>query len=105
MFARESNAIIQYLVDTYDTEHKISVTDHKERYTQLQWLYFQASGQGPYYGQAVWFAKFHSEKIQSAQDRYVNEIKRVLSVLESVLSKQEWLVGNKVTIADLAFIP
>jgi len=29
----------------------------------------------------------------------------VFSVLESVLSKQKYLVGDKVTIADLSFIP
>ncbi|KAI0343624.1 glutathione S-transferase C-terminal-like protein [Trametopsis cervina] len=101
----ESDAIILYLVDNYDTEHKISATDPKEKYTQLQWLFFQASGQGPYFGQAVWFAKFHSEQLPSAVERYVKETKRVLGVLESVLSKQEWLVGNKPTIADLSFIP
>ncbi|MBW0587040.1 hypothetical protein O181_126755 [Austropuccinia psidii MF-1] len=33
----------------------------------------------------------------------MNETKRVLGVLESVLSKQEWLVGNKYTVADLSF--
>ncbi|GJE90957.1 glutathione S-transferase [Phanerochaete sordida] len=102
----ESNAIIQYIVDKYDTEHKISVapgTD--EYYTQLQWLYFQASGQGPYFGQAGWFMFYHQEKLPSAIERYRAEIKRVLGVLESVLSKQEYLVANRVTIADLSFVP
>ena len=103
---RESNAIIQYIVDKYDKEHKISVapgTD--EYYTQLQWLYFQASGQGPYFGQAGWFQFYHHEKLPSAVERYRGEIKRVLGVLESVLSKQEWLVANRPTVADLSFIP
>lgn len=48
---------------------------------------------------------FHHEKLPSAVERYQKEIVRVLSVLESVLSKQEWLVGNKPTIADISFIP
>ena len=43
---RESAAIIAYLVDKYDLEHKISVSDANEKYHQLQWLFFQASGQG-----------------------------------------------------------
>lgn len=42
----ESNAILLYLVDKYDKEHKISVTDEKDKYAMLQWLFFQASGQG-----------------------------------------------------------
>ncbi|GJE90968.1 glutathione S-transferase [Phanerochaete sordida] len=101
----ESNAVIQYLVDRYDTAHKISVapgTD--EYYTQLQWLYFQASGQGPYFGQVAWFVVYHPEKVPSAVERYRNEVRRVLGVLESVLSKQEYLVAGKPTVADLAFL-
>ena len=47
----------------------------------------------------------HPEKIPSAIERYEKELKRVLGVLESVLSKQEYLVGNKVTIADISLVP
>ena len=43
---RESAAIMLYLVDKYDTEHKVSVADANEKFQQLQWLFFQASGQG-----------------------------------------------------------
>lgn len=62
-------------------------------------------GQGPYFGQAVWFAKFHDEKIPSAVARYIAEIRRVLGVLEVILADKEFLVGNRVSYADLAFIP
>ncbi|EKM49994.1 uncharacterized protein PHACADRAFT_213766 [Phanerochaete carnosa HHB-10118-sp] len=102
----ESNAIIQYIVDKYDKERKISAapgTD--EYYTQLQWLYFQGTGQGPYYGQLAWFIVYHPEKVQSALDRYTNEVRRVLGVLEGELSKREWLVGNRPTVVDIAFFP
>lgn len=91
-------------MERYDPEHKISVATEAEKFQQLQWLFFQASGQGPYFGQGVWFTRLHSEQLPSAQERYRNEIKRVWSVLESVLSKQEWLVGGKCTIADMSFI-
>ncbi|KAI0323914.1 glutathione S-transferase C-terminal-like protein [Cubamyces sp. BRFM 1775] len=101
----ESNAILTYLVDKYDPEGKISVKGFEEKIHQLQWLFFQSSGQGPYFGQVSWFQFFHSEKIPSAIERYQKEILRVFGVLESVLSKQEWLVGGKLTIADLSFIP
>ncbi|GJE88619.1 glutathione S-transferase [Phanerochaete sordida] len=102
----ESNALIQYLVDKYDTGRKVSVAPGTDAYyTQLQWLYFQASGQGPYFGQAAWFMVYHPEKVPSAVERYVNETKRVLGVLEGELSKREFLVGDKATIADFVFIP
>jgi len=101
----ESAAILIYLVDKYDTEKKYNVTNDEDKYHLYQWLFFQMSGQGPYYGQGFWFGFHHPEKIPSAQIRYQNEAKRVLGVLESVLSTQEWLVGGKVTIADIAFVP
>ena len=43
-------------------------------------------------------------RIPLAIERYQKEILRVFGVLESVLSKQEWLVGGKYTIADLSFV-
>ena len=59
----------------------------------------------PYFGQFAWFQNYHAEKSPSAIERYNNEIKRVFGVLDAVLSKQNYLVGDKVTIADLSFIP
>jgi len=63
-------------------------------------------GQGPYFGQATWFARFHPEKIPSATERYVNEILRVIGVLDTALGKNGtgWLVGDKCTYADLSFV-
>ncbi|THG95170.1 hypothetical protein EW026_g6432 [Hermanssonia centrifuga] len=100
----ESDAILLYLEEKYDPENKLNVTTEEDKFVLLQWLFFQASGQGPYYGQAAWFTFFHPEKIPSAQERYKKETLRVLGVLEGVLSKQEWLVGGKPTIGDLSFI-
>jgi glutathione S-transferase len=63
-------------------------------------------GQGPYYGQATWFARFHPEKLPSAIARYANEIDRVIGVLELGLKAggTGWLVGDKCTFADLSFV-
>ena len=66
---------------------------------------FSLTLDSPYYGQASWFLLYHPEKVPSAVERYSKEIVRVLGVLESVLAKQEWLVGEKCTIADISFIP
>lgn len=123
----QSGAIILYLVDEYDKEGKISYKDSPERHLCQQWLAFQISGtisscllfllvsspnirdtgQGPYFGQATWFARFHPEKIQSAIDRYVNEIIRVIGVIDLGLRRNpaagNWLVGDKCTYADLSF--
>lgn len=108
----ESGAIIEYLVEKYDTDNKISFpAGSNEAQLARQWLFFQVSGQGPYYGQAAWFTKYHPEQIESAQSRYYREIERVTSVLNGHLEKQEkgadgpWLVGGKFSYADLAFVP
>ncbi|PSN69341.1 glutathione transferase 2 [Corynespora cassiicola Philippines] len=109
----ESGAIIEYLVEKYDTQRKISFEPgSQEAYHAKQWLFYQVSGQGPYYGQAVWFNVYHPEKLPSAKERYINEIKRVNGVLEGHLEKQKgkggdgpWLVGGKFSYADLAFLP
>ncbi|KAH9919706.1 glutathione S-transferase [Fomitopsis serialis] len=101
----ESDAILTYLAEKYDPGHKISVSECGDRIHQLQWLFFQASGQGPYFGQSTWFLYLHHEKLPSAIERYQKEVLRVFGVLESVLSRQDWLAGGKCTIADLSFIP
>ncbi|KAJ9157328.1 Glutathione S-transferase [Pleurostoma richardsiae] len=100
----ESNAIIEYLVAKYDTTHKLSFSDFNNQQYMRQWLYFQASGQGPYYGQAVWFIKECNSEPREVVERYQNETRRVIKVLESVLSEQEWLVGGKLSAADIAFL-
>ncbi|KAH9915264.1 glutathione S-transferase C-terminal-like protein [Epithele typhae] len=101
----ESCAIIQYLVEKYDTERKISFAGFEDHILLSQWLFFQASGQGPYFGQAGWFTYFHSEKIPSAVERYRKEIVRVIGVLDATLATRQWLVGDKPSAADLSFIP
>lgn len=50
------------------------------------------------------FNHFHSEPLPSARDRYNKEINRVASVLDSHLANRSWLVGDKCTYADLAFV-
>ena len=48
----ESGAIIEYLVEVYDKKQKLSFpAGSNEAYLAKQWLYYQVSGQGPYFGQ------------------------------------------------------
>ena len=50
------------------------------------------------------FNLFHPEKLESAQARYANELNRVVGVLNTALAGRQWLVGDKCTYADLAFV-
>jgi glutathione S-transferase len=49
----ESGSIMQYLVDRYDSDHKISFPrGSREWYEMNNWLFFQNAGVGPMQGQA-----------------------------------------------------
>ena len=58
------------------------------------------------FSQIVYFAHAHPEKLPSVIKRYQDEVVRVYNVMEGVFKKSEkdWLVGDKISLADLAFI-
>ncbi|PNP47419.1 hypothetical protein TGAMA5MH_01238 [Trichoderma gamsii] len=97
----ESGAILQYLVDRYDKDNRVSYSrDSKEIWEVNSWI----GGVGPMQGQAKHFINAAPEKNQYSIDRYINETRRLYSVMESQLAKSTsgFLVGNRVTIADCA---
>lgn len=94
----ESGAIMMYLAEKTG---KLMPTDDKGRSKVIQWLMFQMAGVGPMMGQANVFYRYFPEKIQPAIDRYQNESRRLLEVLDTRLSESEWLVDDY-SIADIA---
>ncbi|KAH8827905.1 glutathione S-transferase [Flagelloscypha sp. PMI_526] len=100
----ETSAILLYLAAEFDKENKFGfnpVENPKEYSELLQWLFFVHGGVGPMQGQANHFYKYAPEKIPYGITRYLNETRRLYSVLEKRLADQEYLVGNKYTIADV----
>jgi glutathione S-transferase len=66
---------MKYIVDRYDKDKKFHFAQGSSEYYEVeQWIAFQISGQGPYFGQAAWFGNFHPEKIPSAVTRYQKEV-------------------------------
>ena len=51
----EPGAIIQYIMEHQNPERKFTYDEIKEKSLLNQWLMFQMSGQGPYFGQASWY--------------------------------------------------
>ncbi|KAL3491017.1 glutathione S-transferase [Aspergillus germanicus] len=101
----ESGAILEYVVDTYDKDNTVSFAAGTPQYFEAkQWLHYQMSGQGPYFGQAVWFTVYHPESVPSARERYINEVRRVSGVLDGVLAGREYLVGGRYSYVDSAFL-
>ncbi|MCK5874696.1 MAG: glutathione S-transferase N-terminal domain-containing protein [Alcanivoracaceae bacterium] len=94
----ESGAIMIYLAEKTG---KLLPTDVRGRSRVIQWLMFQMGGVGPMMGQANVFFRYMPEKIQPAIDRYQNESKRLLTVLDSQLKDNEYLAGDY-SIADIA---
>ncbi len=100
----ESAAILFYIANKYDTEHKSIPAKFEDEIQVLTWVSFQISGLGPYQGQLNWFKHFHKEQIPSAVERYYNETKRVYGVIEGQLKDKEYINGNY-GISDMAFFP
>lgn len=95
----ESGAIVLYLAEK---SGKLLSKDPAQRSETLQWLFFQIGGVGPMFGQLGHFYKFAKEKIPYAIERYSNETKRLMGVLERRLEGRDYLMGEHYTIADVA---
>lgn len=94
----ESGAIMMYLAEKTG---KLLPNDAKARSEVVQWLMFQMGGLGPMQGQANVFYRYFPEKIPAAIDRYQNETKRLLTVLDTRLGQSEYLAKDY-SIADIA---
>ncbi len=94
----ESGAIMIYLAEKAG---KLLPEDPRRRSRALQWLMFQMGGVGPMMGQANVFFRYWPEKLQPVIDRYQNESRRLLGVLDTRLAEAEWL-ADEFSIADIA---
>ena len=97
----ESGAILLYLSDK---THKLVPADAARRYETIQWVFFQMAFIGPMFGQVGYFHKFAGREIADKRplERYVNESKRLLGVLDGRLAGRPWIMGDEYTIADIA---
>lgn len=99
----ESGAILIYLAEK---SGKYMGTTATERARVIQWLMFQMGGIGPMFGQMGFFVKFAGSEWDDKrpQQRYVDEAKRLLNVLNVELAGREWIAGEY-SIADMAIGP
>lgn len=101
----ESGAILIYLAEKsgqFLPENPVA------RSQTLQWLFFQVGHVGPMFGQ---FGHFYALGGKESCDhpyplqRYTNETKRLLGVMETQLSNHDYIAGDSYTIADMAIFP
>lgn len=100
----ESGAILVYLAGKTG---QLMPKDDAGKYEALQWLMFQMGGIGPMFGQLGFFHKFAGKEYQDKRprDRYVDESKRLLAVLNRQLKGRDWILGKDYSIADIAIFP
>lgn len=97
----ESGAILLYLAEKTGA---LMPSDPRGRAEVTQWLMFQMAGVGPMMGQLNHFAVYANAKIPYAIDRYRNESKRILGVLDRQLASRDYL-ATTYSIADIATYP
>jgi GST-like protein len=98
----ESGAILIYLAEKTGK----LLPEGAAKYEVLKWLMFQMGGLGPMFGQLGFFVKFAGKEIEDPRprERYLNEGKRLLNVLEGALEGRDWIAGDY-SIADIAIAP
>jgi GST-like protein len=97
----ESGAILLYLAEKTG---RFIPADGAGRWETIQWVFFQMAAVGPMFGQVGFFHKFGGREFEDKRplQRYVNEAKRLLGVLNARLKGHEWIVRDEYTIADIA---
>ena len=99
----ESGAILVYLADKTGL---FLPREGAARHHTLQWLMFQMGGVGPMFGQIGFFHRYKGREIEDKRplNRYVNEAKRLLGVIDRQLDGRDWITGDY-SIADIAIAP
>ena len=98
----ESGAILIYLAEKTG---KLLSKDTKQRFQTIEWLMLQMGSIGPMFGQYNHFNRYAKEKIPYAIERYQKETLRLYQVLDTQLSKTQYVSGDDYSIADIAIYP
>ena len=95
----ESGAILIYLAEKTGQ----LLPAGTRRYRTLQWVMWQMGHVGPFFGQVGFFHRFAGREWEDKRplQRYVDETKRLLGVLDDRLTGREWVMGDY-SIADIS---
>jgi GST-like protein len=66
---------------------------------------FQVAGVGPMFGQAGHFTIYAREQVPYGIERYSNEARRLLGVMDKALASRPYIAGAEYSIADIAIYP
>ena len=99
----ESGAILLYIAEKTG---KLLPADPARRLETIQWVFFQMGGIGPMFGQLGFFYKFAGKDIADKRplERYRDESKRLVGVLDTRLAGRTWIMDDDFTIADISML-
>lgn len=102
----ESGAILLYLADKTGrfAPRGGSLADSPVRRELMEWLFWQVGNQGPMAGQLSHFVNYAPAGQDYGLNRYSNEYKRCLTVLENRLAERDYILGEY-SIADMICFP
>lgn len=98
----ESGAILIYLADKTGR----LLPDGGRRYETIQWVMWQMGHVGPMFGQVGFFNKFAGREWEDKRplQRYADESRRLLTILDERLEGRAWIMGDDYTIADISLL-
>ncbi|MDG2195457.1 MAG: glutathione S-transferase family protein [SAR324 cluster bacterium] len=101
-YQAESNSIL------FSLAHKTGwgLADNPSLQTKLiSWLFYQASNQGPYFGQIEYWSKKAKVPNPEALAQYRAIANRTIVDLNNNLRDKQYICGDVYSIADIAFFP
>jgi GSH-dependent disulfide-bond oxidoreductase len=100
------NGKIPAILDPNGPGGKLLPLDPARRWLAIQWVHFQIGGIGPMFGQVGFFNKFAGKDYEDKRplQRYVNEAKRLLGVMDAHLAGRQWFIDDEYTIADISML-
>lgn len=100
----ESGAILFYLAEKTG---RFMPPGKPARIETLAWLMFQMANIGPMFGQVGFFYKYGGSAYEDKRplERYSNESRRLLGVLNERLRDRQWTMGDEYSIVDMAVFP
>lgn len=106
----ESGAILEYLCEQYDHQHRLLPNDIGQRAEVKQWLH-AAEGTFMVHAMAILYARWQVPEegkgmLEGMEERMSRNVKNDLRWLEGVLSDQQakgrhWIVGEGLSVADI----
>ena len=101
----ESGAILLHLGEKHDPEGRILPKETKTRMEAIQYAFFQTGGIGPNLGRLGQALRKEGEKNQEMIAIFAGEMKRLIGVIDRILSDDRAYLAGPYSIGDIMHFP